>query len=360
MKQKGISRILVVIIALVAVAGVALYWVNRTPRPEDSQLMPTAVSAPTATAIANAAVSPISPLSQVSPPPAVTADSDPAQTEVLLNSGIALYEKQDYQGAIKIFDEILSTDPKNALAYNARGSAYLDLKDYDKAVADYTKAIELETLLPHAYYNRGRAYTLLKKYDNALADLQHSAQLLPAEFGYRANGNIGLIYHQQGEYARALDAFATAISFDDSKADTYYLRGETYTAMENYEAAINDYQAALSRFPNYNQAYQGLGYASYKIGHFAQAQETLNKALEISSNSPMTHFYLMLVYLATEQLDPAKAEVSLAMDNIGALSEEEQNSLFKRVLADLETFVQENPAKDRDAKALINLIPEPQ
>lgn len=358
MKQKGISRILVTIIALVAIAGIGLYWINRTPKQEDNQLMPTATSI--TTAIATAAVSPISPLSQVSPPPAAAEDTDSAQVEALLNQGIALYEKQDYQGAIKIFNDVLSTDPKNALAYNARGSVYLELKDYDKAVADYTKAVELETLLPHAYYNRGRAYTFLKEYDDALADLQHSAQLSPHEFGYRANGNIGLIYHQQGEYAKALDAFATAISYDDSKADTYYLRGETYTAMENYEAAISDYQAALNRFPNYNQAYQGLGYASYKIGQLDQAQEALSKALEISSNSPMTHFYLMLVYLATDQLSKAQAEVSQGMDNIGALSEEEQNSLFKRVLADLETFAKENPAKARDAETLTNLIPKPQ
>lgn len=354
------SLILFVGFVIVVIIAVVLYWTNQVP-PQPQNNISNSTSTPTFATISSptvAAVSPLSSISPISPLPGSTPDE--AAMELMVQQGINLYNRQDYTGAIKTFNDILAQDSNNFLAYNARGTAYVELENYDQAIADFSKAISLHPLFADAYYNRGRTYRMLKKFDQAITDLNRSVESAPTEFGYRANGNIGLIYHQQGEYAKALEAFATAISFDGSKADTYYLRGETYTATENYEAAISDYQAALSRFPNYNQAYQGLGYASYKTAQFDQAREALNKALEISPNNPITHFYLMLVRLAADQLDQAQAEVSQAMDNIGALSEEEQYFLFKRVLADLEIFAKENPAKARDVEALVRLIPEPQ
>ena len=325
----------------------------------DKSSSETGPQATISTGISTLVDSPISPVSPVSPVASgASTRPDPAEIEALLHKGIAQYESQDYQEAIATFNEVLVLDPANFLAYNSRGSVYTDLKDYERAIADYTKVTELEPLFPHAYYNRGRVYSFLKKYDEALTDLQKSIELSPDEFGYRANGNIGLIYHQLGEYDKALAAFESAITYDDTKADTFYLRGETYTALENYEAAIADYQAAIARFSRYDLAYQSLGYAYYKTGQFDQALEALNQAFEISPNSPAVHFYLALVYVARNDFEEAKAETSQAMNSTDTLSEEEQKSLFTRVLADLKGFVQENPEKAKEVDTIINLIPE--
>ncbi len=358
------TKAFIAILVLIAGVLITFYLTSKTPDEVEAPLpafevTATPLSLPIVSNSAGVPQSPLSPLSPVAVSPILNL-ADPDVLSQLFDTGLGYYEAKEYDKALEAFNKTLALDPHYARGLDARGTVYNALGDSEKALADYNKAIETDPLYPPPYYNRGRLYGLQKKYDAAIADLQQSIELAPLFFGYRANGNIGLIYHQQGEYAKALEAFATAISYDDSKADTYYLRGETYTAMENYEAAISDYQAALNRFPNYNQAYQGLGYASYKMGQLDQAQEALNKALEISPNSPLTHFYRMLVYLATDQVSQAQAEVSQGMDNIGALSEEEQNLLFKRVLADLETFAKENPTKARDAKALTDLIPEPQ
>ncbi len=356
-KYKGV--ILLFSIVLVAIAIMVFYWVNNSQDKIEREASPKATST-TSTASSPLAVSPISPISPISPPPPPpTKVVRPAEIEAMIQRGIARYESQDYQEAIAIFNETLVLDPNNFLVYNARGSVYNALKDYESAIADYTKAIELEPFFPHAPYNRGRTYSFLKRYDEALTDLQKSIDLSSDEFGYRANGNIGLIYHKQGQYDKSLEAFEKAISFDDTKADTYYLHGETYTALENYEAAITDYQAAITRFSRYDLAYQSLGYAYYKTGQFDQALEALNQALEISPDSPIAHFYLGLVRLATDDFDGAKAAVEQAVNSITILAEEEQNFILARVRLNLETFAQENPSKAEEAQSLIDLIQEP-
>lgn len=345
-------------IILVIGALVAIYFLTRQNTPPQvaapSFTPTTTLAAIPLPVISNSANSPVSPVSPVKPQ---TTLPDQAVLNTLFETGLGHYEAGAYEEALNSFNEMLALDPLNARALDARGTILTDQGKLEQAVTDYTKAIEADPLYPPAYYNRGRVYGLQKKYDQAVTDLRKSFELAPFFFGYRANGNIGLIYHQQREYDKALEAFAAAISFDDSKADTYYLRGETYAAMGNYEAAISDYEAAISRFSKYHQAYQSLGYARYKTGQFDQALAALDKALELSPNSPTPHFYRMLVYLVTNQVDKTKAEAAQGMETIGALPKEEQALLFKRILGDLESFAQENPAQAKNVEVLVNLIP---
>ena len=59
--------------------------------------------------------------------------------------------------AIADYDQAIRLDPKDATAYNNRGSARYDRKEYDGAIADYDQAIRLDPKYATAYNNRGSA-----------------------------------------------------------------------------------------------------------------------------------------------------------------------------------------------------------
>jgi len=352
-------RVTLLVVALVAIV-IAVYFAINSSESEVAVSVPTVTPPPkdtpipTATSVsASSPISPLSPLKLSNTPIPDSLEELRAMTE----KGVAIYEQGDYEAAIEIFDEVLAKT-SNAITYNARGSAYLALGNYEQALDDYTKATELDSTFPHSFYNRGRLLGILQRYDEALEDLQQAIQLAPLEFGYRANGNIGLIYYKMGEYDKALEAFEKSISYNqDERADIYYFRGETYTALENYEAAIADYRAAIERFTQYAEAYQSLGYAYYKTGQFDQALESLNQALEIASDSPIAHLYLALVYLAIDQPDEALSAASQGADSMDILPKEEQEAISTRVLANLETIAQEQPDRAETVDAIIDLIP---
>ena len=355
--------IFLVLALTLAVIAIIFYFVANTPDSEisegiapDPTTLPNNVSMPTATSFSvTSPISPLSPLSII--PNSTVTPTNPRTLSEMTQSGVEIYEQGDYETAIEIFDDVLAQIP-DAVTYNARGSAYLALGDYDKALDDYYKAVELHPTFPHAIYNRGRLFSILKRYDDALIDLQKAVEISPFEFGYRANGNIGLIYHQLGEYDKALEAFGESISQNvEEKADVYYFRGETYTMLENYEAAIADYEAAIERFAQYGVAYQSLGYAYYKIEEFDKALESLNHAVEITPESPVAHLYLALVYLATDQPDKAISNASQGVNSINTLSEEEQNLIFTRILADLDALSQEQPDNIEAVETIIDIIP---
>lgn len=307
----------------------------------------------------------LTPVSVVSPISPINVESSPISNEDwnLFSKAEELFLAGDYLASVSAFSRLLEIDPKNEIALTYRGNAYIELGDYSKAIASYTEAINLNPdTYPQPYYNRGRAYMFLEEYDKALADLEKSIELDhydDIDFAYRANGNIGLIYRKLGNYEKALDAFSQSISASNgTQADAFYLRGETYLEMGNYEAAIADYESAISRFPRYHLAYQSLGYAYYKTGQFDPASEALNQALAISSNSPQAHFYLGLLYLATDDIDQAQAEISQATTLSANIPPDEQASIYHRIIADLEIFAEEHSDKSEAVKSLIEMIPK--
>lgn len=88
--------------------------------------------------------------------------------------------KQDYQGALRDFNEAIKLNPENSLAYVNRGmlnARYF----YNKrsALNDFNKAIELAPNEPSAYYNRGSLYKDAQDYKSALADYSKVIDLNP-------------------------------------------------------------------------------------------------------------------------------------------------------------------------------------
>lgn len=367
MRQFFSSHNKAVLIGALLLIGViaALLITGRLPQQNNSQIpaTPTGHDTPAVSpvsAVSESPVSPISPVSPVSPPPLSPSERlNPDEITAMVQQGLHLHETGDYEAAIELFDDLLAHDARNFIAYNARGSAYHALGNYEQAIYNFSKAIEIEPMFPHAYYNRGRAYSALEKYQDALSDFQKSIELSSAEFGYRAYGNIGLIYHRQGQYQKALEAFEESISYDNTKADAFFFRGETYTAQENYKAAIADYQAAIDRFSQYDKAYAALGFAYYKTGQYSQALDALDQVLNITPNSPAPYFYRMLVYLVTNDTGRATQEASQAVGLLATLTGDEQQPLLSRVSAELEAVARQNPDRAGDVNALVDLIPQP-
>jgi tetratricopeptide (TPR) repeat protein len=244
-------RWLIIIVGLIIIGGGIFFWLaNRVDQPLPPAA-PTEPAPPQPTV--EMTISPVSPASPISP--IVSNEQSPPKAaphilQTMIDQALQAQQQKDYSRAIDLVDKILAEDPANFIAFNLRGSAFMELGETDKALADYTRAVELEPLFAHSLYNRGRLLRLQGRYEESMADLQRAADLSPAEFGYRANGNIGLIYYAQQEYEQALAAFEKSITANvGNKADVYFFRGETYLATGNWEAAIQDYQAPQSASP---------------------------------------------------------------------------------------------------------------
>jgi uncharacterized caspase-like protein/cytochrome c-type biogenesis protein CcmH/NrfG len=126
------------------------------------------------------------------------------------NAGLAAYEKGDYSGAIREFDEAIPLDPRNGSAYFMRGLAYYAQSSYQKAISDFTKVITLDPANAKAHFNRG------------------------------------LAYFSEKNYQAAIDSFNEALIWDSSDGKAYYRRGLAFRQLGDQTQAQTDFDKAKS------------------------------------------------------------------------------------------------------------------
>jgi len=98
------------------------------------------------------------------------------------NKADEYFQKNDYNNAIKAYNETLKRDGNNLNAYLFRGFSYYKIKNYDAAIADLDIVIENAPDYPNAYVQRGDAYGAKGVYTKALTDYKEGLEL-----GYDAN-----------------------------------------------------------------------------------------------------------------------------------------------------------------------------
>ena len=199
---------------------------------------------------------------QVPPPaaPPTTAQPSPNAPPVRYDwqgnhkKAQAALNARDYKTAIILFTEILDSRrlPKSWLAATLylRGKAYRSSRQYDKAIADYIAATQVDPKMDVAFYELGAAYQ-------------------------------GLSQH-----AKAVPAFGQAISLKNNNADYYYARCVSYSWLGNFNAAINDCEAATRLRPHSAEMLAVLGRLYEDSGQKARAVEAYKMALAINPNEP--------------------------------------------------------------------------
>ena len=85
----------------------------------------------------------------------------------VLNSGIELYEKQDYTNALAKFNEVLKKETNNAYAYYYRGLIYDEQKQPKQAIADYLNVLKNSKDFPIANYMAAVDYDGMENYKEA-------------------------------------------------------------------------------------------------------------------------------------------------------------------------------------------------
>ncbi len=100
-------------------------------------------------------------------------------TTVYFNRANAHSDLNDFDQAIRDYDEAIRLDSVGADLYINRGLAYANQSNYGQAILDFNEAISLNPNLGLAYQNRCMAMTLLGRLEAALRDCNESLRLLP-------------------------------------------------------------------------------------------------------------------------------------------------------------------------------------
>ncbi|NOK63072.1 MAG: Tetratricopeptide (TPR) repeat [Chloroflexi bacterium AL-W] len=205
-------------------------------------------------------------------------------------NGLALLRhfQQRYDEAIGLcktciekLDRHLSPDEhklhRSVLLYNI-AQVYVAMEHYDEAITYYTSAMEMDPNYSEYYNERGNIYLTREQYDLAVADYTTAIALSPPYAEVWTN--IGQCYRLMGQLQDAVAAYSMALDLEPQQSLALFGRAEAWEALQQEDAARNDYDTLLTIDPTHVQALTRKAIYAYEDGNLSMALQTLNAALE--------------------------------------------------------------------------------
>jgi tetratricopeptide (TPR) repeat protein len=167
-------------------------------------------------------------------------NSDASATDVRYREALDCIEKQQFEEALAILEQLASESPREARVLYARAVANLSTGEFRKAGTDLLRTIAINRNFLPAYKHLGFVQLTMGKEDSAIRTLKKALALDPGFAG--AYSVLGDVYMDCGEHEKALEAFNKALELEPDHAEPhcklamYYLsRGDMKGLRREYD-----------------------------------------------------------------------------------------------------------------------------
>ncbi len=119
--------------------------------------------------------------------------------------------------------------------------------------------------------------------------------------------NRGVHFSQQGDLARAIQAYEKVIELEPNYVEAYNNLAIVYQEMGDWENARLTYQKSIELNPRYEKAHNNLGILLCLQERYEESIEAFQKALVINPRNLESYINLGILYKKTAQMDKAVA-----------------------------------------------------
>ena len=94
--------------------------------------------------------------------------------------GTELMQHGDYNYALKVFDNIIITDPQWSEAWNKRATVYFLMNEFTNSLDDIDKVLSIEPRHFGALSGQARIFIKLQEYEKAIKSIENSLKFYPS------------------------------------------------------------------------------------------------------------------------------------------------------------------------------------
>ncbi len=109
-------------------------------------------------------------------------DEHPTNTKLTerLELGTELMQYGNYNYALKVFDNIIATDPKWSEAWNKRATVYFLMSQFNNSLDDIDKVLNIEPRHFGALSGQARIFIKLQQYEKAIKSIERALKFYPS------------------------------------------------------------------------------------------------------------------------------------------------------------------------------------
>jgi|GEM_PF-3919375 len=200
--------------------------------------------------------------------------------EALLYFNTAM-EREDHMQKIGYYTKAIELDTNFAAAYFNRAVSSFELNDYDDAVKDFNQVLRIDPKETDVFPRLGDCYLKTEQYKSAI---ENYSKALEVEHEERAAilVNRGIAYQKKHEYESAVEDFTSAIELDSLSVSAYNNRAQSLVALRDYNRAIDDYEMLIKLRPKNSTYYFNLGCIYWENKNWERVNEIWEKGLAVN------------------------------------------------------------------------------
>ena len=236
---------------------------------------------------------------------------DPKDAESLISKGQLLDLKQRAGDAVPILEAAVKGDPENPAGHMELGVAYFRIGNFAGAEKEWHEAVKLRPSFLEAWQNL--SILALRKGDVRL--LKDSASELLKSPGFAPQGYLlrGIARMKKGDAQGAESDLRKSSELDPKNATAYTRLGDMRLLQKRNGEAENFYERALANDPSAAEALQGLLVVFLAQKQPQKALRRVQAQVSIVPNSSIYHLLLGEALLANHQTSQAKNELERAI-----------------------------------------------
>ncbi len=307
-------------------------------------------------------------------------DKDPNYASAVFLLGRIYFGLGDLENSKVYLDKAIELDRANTefrevrtqiAAFNTQlveASRLTNSADYEGAKKIYLEIIQANPNFADAYFNLAQVFVRLNDLTNASVYLRKVIEMKPEEEKYsRALKNLVQQYLRDGESLRqrrnnegAIEKYKQALDLDPNEFLAYYLSGLAYFDLKNYEAARKAIDKGLEINPEHAKSYLVLGQIQEKTNDKAAALASYEKAVTIDPTYEAGWDRIGVLYYSQKEYDKSitayQKLIEIKPDNprnyekLGQIYIDMNN--FKEAIVNLEKVIQKD---DKNLKAWLRL-----
>lgn len=179
----------------------------------------------------------------------------------LLTKGNELFDKNDYAGALAVYEEILAKYPDAYPIHMNIGNCRFAQEKYDLAEQSYLRLLEKDPKSVNALIAVGNCYA--NRGDSAKAQEWYAKVEFEKLDDPTVLYNLGTIYYNNAKFEDALKFYQKAAEKQPDSIDALYQLGLTYLNLQKNAEAIDAFERCLKIDPESEKAAQIKGFLDY-------------------------------------------------------------------------------------------------